>query len=53
MCIICVEFQSKRLSLTEAKRNLGEMISTLDAEHAAKVQLMLADAEAEQGRQDD
>ena len=53
MCLICVEFQSNRLSLAEAKRNFGEMASGMDPEHATAVRQMLEQAEADADSEDD
>ena len=33
MCIICVDLEKEKLTLSEARRNFGEMESTLDPEH--------------------
>ena len=41
MCIICVDFQKEKLSLSEAWRNYGEMSDTLHPDHAAEVEAML------------
>ena len=48
MCIICVDFQKEKLSLSEAWRNYGEMQSTLHPDHAAEVETMLWNAAFEQ-----
>lgn len=48
MCMICVEFQRQRLSIAEARRNLREMIETLDPKHVAEVERLLAAAESAQ-----
>lgn len=45
MCLICVEFQRKRLTLSEARRNLSEMVVVLDDEHAEEVKNLLDEAE--------
>jgi hypothetical protein len=45
MCIICVDFDRGALKLTEARRALGEMRSTLDAAHAREVADKLDEAE--------
>ena len=44
MCIICVDFQKQRMTLGDAKRAYGEMVQSLDPEHAKEVREMLADA---------
>ena len=46
MCIICVEFQKERLTIDEARRNLGEMKESL-GEHADEVEAMLREKEIE------
>ena len=33
MCIICVDLEREKLTLSEARRNFGEMESSLDPEH--------------------
>mgnify|MGYP003115069118 FL=1 len=33
MCIICVDLEKEKLTLSEARRNFREMESTLDPEH--------------------
>ena len=33
MCIICVDLEKEKLTLSEARRNFAEMESTLDTEH--------------------
>lgn len=44
MCIICVDFQKQRMTLGDAKRAYGEMVESLDPDHAKDVREMLADA---------
>lgn len=44
MCIICVEFKKKKLTLSEAINNYNEMQDELDPEHAEEVYYMLNDA---------
>ena len=41
MCLICVEYEKNKLSLTEAYRNFGEMRESLTPEHAIEVEAML------------
>jgi|AntRauTorcE11897_2_1112592.scaffolds.fasta_scaffold00253_29 hypothetical protein len=41
MCIICVEFQKQRLTVAEARRNLGEMVEDLDDDHLEEVEELL------------
>ncbi|HEX2876643.1 MAG TPA: hypothetical protein VHP33_35575 [Polyangiaceae bacterium] len=48
MCLICIDFDRGALKLREAKRALGEMRTTLDAQHLKEVEKKLADAEQEQ-----
>ena len=38
MCIICTEFQKERLTIPEARRNLGEMVATLESEHVEEIE---------------
>jgi len=45
MCLICVDFDRGALKLREAKRALGEMRTTLDAQHLKDVEKKLAEAE--------
>jgi len=45
MCLICVDFDRGALNLREAKRALGEMRSTLEAQHLKEVEKKLDDAE--------
>ena len=33
MCIICVDLEKEKLTLSEARRNFGEMEFSLDPEH--------------------
>ena len=46
MCIICVEFEKEKLTIDEARRNLGEMAESL-GEHADEVEAMLREKEIE------
>ena len=41
MCIICVEFQSKKMSPIEALKNVAEMKETIGEDHAKEVVKML------------
>jgi hypothetical protein len=52
MCLICIDFDRGALKLREAKRALGEMRTTLDAQHLKEVEKKLADAEREQSDED-
>ena len=44
MCIICVELEKNNLSPWEAKRNLGEMVEKIGAEHAREVEDKISQA---------
>jgi hypothetical protein len=46
MCIICVEVAKKAMSVTEARRALGEMRGKL-GDHVAEVEQKLVEAQAE------
>jgi len=46
MCLICVDFERGRLTAKEARRALGEMVETLDAEHVAEIEAALDEADA-------
>ena len=48
MCIICVEFESDRLTVEEAKRNLREMESSLDEEHVKEIEELITKKEMEE-----
>ena len=37
MCLICVEYNKNKLTLSEAWRNLHEMFETISEEHAWEV----------------
>jgi hypothetical protein len=45
MCIICIDFARGALKVSEARRALGEMRSTLDPEHVREVEQQLEKAE--------
>ena len=47
MCLICVDFELKRLTNQEAWNNLSEMRGTINEEHAEEVENMIIKAEAE------
>lgn len=47
MCLICIDFDRGALKLREARRALGEMRASLDAEHLKQVEKKLDDAERE------
>lgn len=48
MCIICLELDRDRLTPFEARRNLGEMSSTIEPEHLAEVERRIDEAEKAQ-----
>lgn len=41
MCLICTTYQSGKLTLKEARRNFGEMKSTLSEDHQDEVEALL------------
>lgn len=41
MCIICIDFEKEKLSLSEAWRNYTELAETLSPKHATEVEDML------------
>ena len=45
MCLICIEFQKQRMTIKEARRAFGEMVTSMDAEHAKEVNQMLDEEE--------
>lgn len=47
MCLICVEFNNDKLTIPEARRNLGEMMEKIGIEHAIKVNQMINNASRE------
>ena len=47
MCLICVDFELKKLTNQEAWNNLSEMRNTLGEKHAEEVENMIIEAEAE------
>ena len=47
MCLICVEFQKQRMTINEARRAYGEMVETMEPDHAEEVEEMLEEAEEE------
>ena len=44
MCIICIEMEKNKLTPWEAKRNLGEMVEKIGAEHAREVENKISEA---------
>jgi len=49
MCLICVEFQKQRMTVSEARRAFKEMVVDMDRGHAREVREML-DATERSGR---
>lgn len=47
MCIICIELEKDKLTIEEARRNLGEMWSSLD-DHAQEVAAFINEREIEE-----
>ncbi len=47
MCLICIEFDKAAMSVSEARRALGEMRVALDKGHADEVEAKLSAAERE------
>jgi hypothetical protein len=45
VCIICLEFEKGRMTATEARRALGEMVPKVGAEHGEEVERVLREAE--------
>ena len=45
MCLICIDFELKKLTNLEAWNNLSEMRVALGEEHAEEVEKMIIDAE--------
>lgn len=41
MCLICASFKNNELTILEAWSNYGEMVETMEPEHAEEVFLML------------
>jgi len=37
MCLICAELKQDKLTVLEARRNLGELYTTMDKEHIHEV----------------
>ena len=48
MCLICIEFDKRTMSVLEARRALGEMREKLAKEHVEEVVAKLAKREAEE-----
>ena len=47
MCIICIDFDRRAMSVAEARRALGEMAGGLGRAHVEEVEAKLDEAEAE------
>jgi precorrin-3B methylase len=43
--MICVEFQKQRMTTGEARRAYGEMVESLEPDHAEEVEEMIEEAE--------
>jgi hypothetical protein len=39
MCIICIDYQKQLITVTEARRNMGEMV--IDPDHEIEIEMML------------
>jgi hypothetical protein len=50
MCLICVELAKNTMTVIEARKNLGEIKSTISREHILEVYQMISDKEM---REDD
>ena len=46
MCLICIEFDRRKMNVAEARRALGEMRSGLAPAHVKQVETKLVEAEA-------
>ena len=49
MCLICTSFKKNELTIMEAWRNYGEMLETMEPEHAEEVLTMLLIATSQVG----
>ena len=47
MCLICVEYEKKRLTISEARRNLEEMKEKVGIDHYTETKEMLIQEESE------
>jgi hypothetical protein len=45
MCLICIEFDRRRMNVAEARRALGEMRRGLEPSHVEQVEAKLLEAE--------
>ena len=48
MCLICVEFEMSKITISEARKNLAEMSQSLEKEHVEEINKMLLAKELEQ-----
>jgi len=48
MCLICVELTKNKLTSVEARRNLGEVHSTLEKDHILEILKLVWDKEDEE-----
>jgi hypothetical protein len=46
MCLICIEFDRRKMNVAEARRALGEMREGLGPAHVKEVEAKLVEAEA-------
>lgn len=46
MCLICIEFDRRKMNVAEARRALGEMRGGLEPAHVAEVEAKLVEAES-------
>jgi hypothetical protein len=53
MCLICIEFDRRRMTVTEARRALGEMRLGLGPAHVKEVEAKLVEAEQPEGADDE
>ncbi len=51
MCLICVDFQKQKMTITDARRALREMSTTLEDEHVREVQQMIREGEQAQSQE--
>ena len=53
MCLICVDLQKQKLTSHEARRNLGEIHTTLDRDHIIEVLKLIWLQEDEESKNED
>ena len=53
MCIICIDIERERLSLSEAWRNLTEMYEAMEEEHALEVFDILRELQIKENEKDE